>query len=485
MDMHRRSSPRARILLVAALAYATLAGGCQRAAVEDRPPGPPAAVEVPEVAPADQPAPDDELQVPELAETGMDAILVAAPAEVPREMRPPTLTMAQSRQLREAIAPAQQGALAAAQRNLEALESDPSLRPYARHNRAVLIFAEGRQAAAERLWEEVLEEEPSYAAPLAALVTERLRQGDRAGARSLVARQMQRSEGAATVEAIQLFVLLDEGRYEDIIRQSRSILFRDELNMDVYVALAHANHALGRAELAGFIIEEGLSREPAQPALLLLRARMAEESGQRGEAIAALRRAIRADGNPLHPTLRLMLSRLLMEERQAEEAESVLRPLLALPRYPADTLLNLGAALRMQGRYDEALRFYDQANDRGADPQVLRFNLAVLHLEGDLPGLTRQARLERGIELLTAFIEGSPDLPETHPARDYLAEAATSLRLMTEVGGGRRGSQRPARPAADPFGGGESDPFGGDESDPFGGDESDPFGGDESDPFAD
>ncbi|MGA1400900.1 MAG: tetratricopeptide repeat protein, partial [Phycisphaerales bacterium] len=99
---------------------------------------------------------------------------------------------------------------------------------------------------------------------------------------------------------------------------------------------------------------------------LLADAARAESGGDLAGAALILERILRSE--PMHATALRSLAAIRLREGRAADAEPILRRLLA--RHPKDPggLVNLGIALRMLGRFDEARVPLDAAVDSPAAP---------------------------------------------------------------------------------------------------------------------
>jgi predicted O-linked N-acetylglucosamine transferase (SPINDLY family) len=138
-------------------------------------------------------------------------------------------------------------------------------------------------------------------------------------------------------------------------------------------AVAAGAGAAGVLELASCRIEQGaldaaeqlLRQAPAEARALLLLGRIGEARGQRAEAAACYRQAVRADARLL--PARLALARVLAALGHVEEAIAAYAAALAHAPDNVDALLGLGWAYGRQRRFHEALGCFDRAEKRGAE----------------------------------------------------------------------------------------------------------------------
>jgi tetratricopeptide (TPR) repeat protein len=323
------------------------------------------------------------------------------------------------------------GDLAGARDALSALLSDPVVGARAAYNLGTIAFAEQQEDQALAYFEAAMQADPMLAEPVAATVRILLRSGDRLGARRVVDEQLRASEEAPQIAAVALLVTLVEGRHEQVIRDGRALLLRDEDNLDIFYAMGAANLALGRTELARYIFQQGNDRDGERPEFLFGLAEIEIAANNNPGARALLRRLL--DVAPYHAEAWNNLGALQLETRAFEEAvESFEAATRCAPSY-REAWLNLGNAYKGAQRYSDAIAAFETALslDRTyADPY---FNLGVLYLDTELPTLTRLQRFEQSIAYFGQYRDRAGTLPDGHPYFDFVAQAermyATQLEL--------------------------------------------------------
>jgi Tfp pilus assembly protein PilF len=164
-------------------------------------------------------------------------------------------------------------------------------------------------------------------------------------------------------------------------------------------ALVRDNQAARGQVIIDKILKNG---DSAEARLLLGTTKLAVHDPQ--GALVDLQKAIELD--PKLVSAHSIYGRALMEAANPEEAQKAFRAELTLNPNDFDSNLYLGAFLKGEQRYDEALPYLQHALEvRPGDPGV-RYQIAALHLaEGNLDQAQRE---------LEALVKASPDFLEAH-----------------------------------------------------------------------
>ena len=384
----------------------------------------------------------------------------------------------------DAVDAARTGDRRAARAQFEQLLDDPEYGGWAAYNLGTTHWYEGDADEARRWFELALERKPDMAEPLAALVRMELQDGDVAGARRLVSEQRALSDDAPEVRAVGLYIDLDEGRFEQVIRDGRDILLEDDDNLDVHYTMGTANLRLGRTELAAAIFQQGLDRDANRPDFYFGLAEIELRASNNPGARTWFERVL--DIEPDHPEAWNNLGVLNLESRNYDAAIAAFETATRVAPDFAEAWMNLGSALKGAQRYAESGDVFEYALQLDPGYPDPHFNLGVLYLDTRMDGLTDVQRYQRAIDEFSTFRDAAGTLPADHRVYDYLQTAQqqydTALQLEQD--------------AANRGGGFEDDGFGDDGfgDDPFGDDGfgDDPFGDDgfeddgfEDDPFGD
>ncbi|MFQ5974596.1 MAG: tetratricopeptide repeat protein, partial [Alphaproteobacteria bacterium] len=311
----------------------------------------------------------------------------------------------------------------------------------------------GRLEAAERLYQQILDEEPEHPDALHLLGVMRWQQKQFAKSIELIGRAIDRNPDEAKYHSNLGNALRDAGRAEEAVASYRRAL---ELDQD----LADAHHNLGT---------------------------VLGDMGKTGEGIAALERALalRADFAPTYGNL----SMLLGESGRLEDAVAACRKALALAPAQAEYQMNLASILLRNGKASEALEVCETCLAAGQqttrslalkgialtelhqteaaraliDPDLIEARVVEL-----LPG---QGSIEAFNRRLAAHVAAHPSLvrsPPQHATRhgwhsgELANDPAPEIDILKEMisAAVRRRFENPPQDSAHPFWVSRSDTFG-------------------------
>ena len=299
--------------------------------------------------------------------------------------------------------------------------------PYAQ---GVIAYYRGDEARAVQLFESAMERDPAYAPPVAALVRLALARGDTSGARSLVERRRQASQDAPTIGALSLYVDLAERQYEAVIRNGHALLLRDEKNLDAFFCIASANLALGRADIARYIADQGIERDPNRADFYFLKAQIELTDGRPSSARTFFRRVVELDPN--HPEAQNNLGVLLMRSRDFEGAISAFEAATrSAPRF-AGAWNNLGSAYKGAQRYDEAKTAFEKALSLSASDPGTLFNLGLLYYDAEFGGETKLSRMEKAADFFERHIRAAGSGPDAR-AQGLMTEARNAVKIEEQL----------------------------------------------------
>jgi tetratricopeptide (TPR) repeat protein len=299
------------------------------------------------------------------------------------------------------------------------------------HGRGVLAYYRGDRAAARRFFDAAMQRDPAYAPPVAAVVRMLLSESKPGEARSFVESRRQASNNAPSIEALSLYVDLAERRFEDVIRNARAVLLRDERNLDAYYCLAEANLGLGRSEIARYIADQAISRDAGRPDFYFVKARIELAANNATGARNFFKRVI--DLDPNHPEARNNLGVLLLRARDFDGAiESLQVATRVVPGF-VEAWNNLGSALKGAKRYDEAKAAFDRALSLAPNDPTAVFNLGLLYFDAEFGGETKVTRMDKAAQFFRAYVDKAPQGPAVDRARRYATEAETAARTEREL----------------------------------------------------
>lgn len=376
------------------------------------------------------------------------------------------------------------GDLVGARSTLEALRNDPTAGFLASYNLGVLADREGKAEEAIGHFEESLRLNPDFTPSLVSACRLQLRLGKAGLAVQMAERYVrQRPDNLDHVDA-KLQVLLYNERYEDVIREAKAVLRKDERNVRAMMNMAQAYHRLGKHELAESILTQvaDISHDDAllgdvRNMLGFVYIALADDFRARSSFEKALTH--RPDHAEAHNNLGVLYHKARDYSGAADEFE---RAVALQPRFKQG-FLNLGNARKGAKDYPSAEKAFLEAIriDSGYAPAY--FNLGILYLDGEFDGRDRKEQFQLAIDNFNRYkAELKAEVPRDDPADQYVEEAKKKIEIEIKreeqnreaLQGGGDDSVDPGDGADD----GAGDDFG---DDPFG-DEEDEFG---DDPFGD
>ena len=313
------------------------------------------------------------------------------------------------------MARARDGDFASARTDLQQLLNEDEVAAHAAYALGVIAFYEGQEDLALDYFDNAMEIDPLLTDALAATVRVHLRNQDISSARAVIERQEGRSESAPEVRAVDLYVQLYEGRYEQVITGGRSILLEDDDNLDVHYTMAMANFYLGRVELAEYILQSGLDRDPDRPDFYFALAQFQLSQDNIPGAQNFLNRALEIDPN--HPEAYNNLGVLQLQSRNYDGAASSFEQATnRAPEYE-EAWLNLGNAYKGLGRIDEAQQAFERALQISPDYADPYFNLGVLYMDVEIGELPRIDRCNQAIDFFNNYRDRAGTLPPGPPGQ--------------------------------------------------------------------
>ncbi len=299
------------------------------------------------------------------------------------------------------------------------------------YNIGVLEEWQGRGDGARQAYEQALTARADFGPAVAAIASLLIRAGDAPGALRFAEGQLAKAPESNALRNAVNTVRLAMGRADDVVTDSKQVLRRDEKNVDAMRNLAGAYAHQGKFELAVAILTNALALEPEDPSLLGRMALAHLKLGERPKARAALEKAIALPGGATAEIYN-NLGLVYHEAGDFAGAEDLFRK--ALARWPGmlPARINLGNALKGQQKYAEAdavLRDALQQSPRSADAL---YNLGILYLDGQIPGMEAVARLERALAYFEQYRQVASSRPAGDPVEQYVAEAQKRIDVETK-----------------------------------------------------
>ncbi len=373
-----------------------------------------------------------ETATPEEGAAPMDEAPVS---NVPDDMdsnREVELPEAVGQALNEAIGEMQRGDLGDARQSLEALTSDPDAGYLAHYNLGVLSVREGQENGAENAFREALRLNPDFTPALVSLTRLYLRQDKPGLALQSAERFVRERPDNLDHVSVKLQVMVRLGRHEEVIRDAKNVLRKDERNVQAMISTASAYKELGKYELAETILLQVVDLVEEDPFVL------SDARYQLGFVYLAMDNDLKArlsfekaveqrpDFVEARNNLGVMYHRARDYSSAIEEFEN------AVQFYPGykEAYLNLGNAQKGKKNYAQAEDAFKAAIRVDGKYAPAYFNLGILYLDGSFEGRDRKEQFQQAIDNFNRYkTERGAGLERDDPADKYIGEALKKIEL--------------------------------------------------------
>ncbi len=294
-----------------------------------------------------------------------------------------------------------QGDLAGAAAAFEqAFEADPAA-AFAGVNAGVLRERSGDDAGARAIYLRVLDRMPTFFPAAQDLVRLDARRGRAADAEAELRARLQKAPEAVALHNGLAEAFLAQGRLDPAEEAARRALKLEEKNVPAMVNLATVYARKKRYELARMVLENARQIDDRDATIWNRLGFVQLSLGDRIQAMECFRTA--AALRPDYPEAHANYGALLADAEDFGNAASELE--LAVRHAPrnAAAWMNLGNAYRGLKEFDKAEDAYQRALQ--LDPKLVdaSYDLAILYLDGEKPGLPALERLQRGVSFLDAY----------------------------------------------------------------------------------
>lgn len=247
--------------------------------------------------------------------------------------------------------------------------------------------------------------------------------------------------------------LAREGSLDAARDAALAALKQDERDAAAMVALGMVYRRRGLHELAELALGQAIEIEPGSASALHELGLLLLARGDEPGALAVFERAAAAapDLAAVQNNVGVLRARAGAYDRALEALERA----VALDSRRPEWHLDLGNALRGARRFDDARRAYEQASTVGGGTPAALFDLGVLFLDDEVPGVAPAERYRASITHLSAYRErAQPAGAELLRVDEYLELARSALqaeekRLARE----QKRAPAPVDPPAQPDGG--------------------------------
>ncbi len=299
------------------------------------------------------------------------------------------------------VAASRSGALEVAETELlAALKRDGKL-AYGWTNLGVVHERRGNLKAAEDAYLKALEVEPDQELAWDYLTRLRCRSGRVAEAES-AARKASGARPAAVGPRIALaYTLLHQSKYDAAAAESKRALKEDERNVRAMQLLSQVYFRQGRFELAGMVLENARAIDPNDPVVLNSIGLVNLQLKAKNQAMEAFKQAVRLQ--PDYAEANNNYGALLNEAQDYDAAVGVLEAAVAAAPNLPSARLNLGNAYRGRGELPKAVAQYEKVLQLRPDWADTYYNLAILHLDQEVPGIETVTRLQKSLNYFAQY----------------------------------------------------------------------------------
>jgi tetratricopeptide (TPR) repeat protein len=369
-------------------------------------------------------APDETSSASEGTEVDSPETETSTGEEVDQKQEP---TLSTRERLEGAIEQVRRADASGARQTLEQLVEHPEQGYLAAYNLGALAEQGGDLREAARRYNQALEKEPEFTPALSNLVRLYIREGRIDDADRVAKKFIEQSPDNLDHKAVRLEVLLAREQYSDVVRRARSVLQRDQKNVEAMLAMATANYELDRFELARAILQRASDLDGDRADLYFLFGLIAMENDNRSRAIANFQKAI--DLRPRFAEAHNNLGLLYHEAGDYKSAGQKFQA--ALDGYPnfKEARLNLGNAYKRLGQPEKALEQYDKLVEMDGDYADAYYNLGLLYLDTKVSGMDKIPRLKKAIEMLNEYKRASRgQIDSNDPADKYISSARDKIK---------------------------------------------------------
>jgi Tfp pilus assembly protein PilF len=281
-----------------------------------------------------------------------------------------------------------------------AFKADPGA-AFAGVNAGALRERLGDDGAARALYARVLDKNPTFFPAAQDLVRIDARRGKAAEAEAEMRSRLEKAPDAMALRNGLAEALLAQGKLDLAEDAARSALKVDEKNVPAMVNLATVYARKKRFELSKMVLDNAKQIDGSDPAVWNRLGFVELALGDRNLALESFRTA--AALRPDYPEAHANYGAMLADSEDFVAAATELELAVRYAPQNADAWLDLGNAYRGQKEFEKAEDAYRKA--LALDPKLVdcHFNLGILYLDGDKPGLPALQRLKQAVAFFDDF----------------------------------------------------------------------------------
>jgi tetratricopeptide (TPR) repeat protein len=324
--------------------------------------------------------------------------------------------------LDRAVAQGRNGDLPGAERSFQDIVNrNPNVGP-AWVNLGVLAERRGDQKRAEEMYRRGAQCTPDPPEAWEYLARLLVRQGRAAQAGQLLRGRLQQSPEAHGARNALTWVLLEEKHLPEAEAEAKKVLKVDEQNVRAMQLLAQCYFRQGKYELSRLVLENARAIDPQDPVTHNALGTVLLKLKQRPAALESFKTAasLRPDFAEAHSNFGAML----VENGDFDGAVKELESAVGAAPDMLGARLNLGNAYRGKLELAKAKEQYDKVVARDPTLPDTYYNLAILHLDSEVPGVDTIERYKQAIAYFTTYKQkGGTD----ERVEQYLKDAAKGI----------------------------------------------------------
>jgi tetratricopeptide (TPR) repeat protein len=346
----------------------------------------------------------------------------ATPAATRVQGTPAPIDATTQSALDRAIAQGRGGDAAGAERSFQDIvDKNPNAGP-AWVNLGVLAERKGDTRRAEEMYRRGAQCTPDPPEAWEYLARLMVRQGRAAQAEQLLRGRAQQAADAYGARNALTWVLLEEKRLPEAEAEAKKVLKADEQNVRAMQLLAQCYFRQGKYELSRLVLENARAVDPQDPVTHNALGTVLLKLKQRAPAMESFKTAaaLRPEFAEAHSNYGAML----VDSGDFDGAVKELESAVGAAPDMLGARLNLGNAYRGKLELAKAKEQYDKVV--ALDPTLpdTYYNLAILHLDSDLPGVDTIDRYNQAIAYFTTYrAKGGTD----ERVDQYLKDAAKGI----------------------------------------------------------
>lgn len=346
-------------------------------------------------------------------------------------------------QLEQGQREAAAGNLDAARRAYESAASTDSSAPEPLYNLGVLAERQGNDVEARRYYKQALDARPEFGPAVTAIAQIMLRKGDAAAALSFAQERLEKAPESTGVRNAVARLKLANNDVAGAIADATAVLRTDERNVEAMKVLGAGYARQGKHELALSVLASASANDPNDPEPYAKMARSHVALNEKPQARLQLEKAVALPGGASAEVYN-DLGLIYHEAGDFAGAEGMFRQ--SLSRHPQflAAQMNLGNALKGQQKYADADAAMKRALELNPNSGDVLFNLGILYLDGQLPGVEPLSRLQQAVDFFQRYKQAPGRPAANDPVDQYIAEANKRIVVEQKKAEAARKDPKPA-----------------------------------------